>query len=35
MVDTTLTVHSLHTHDVVLSDHRPVTVTLGSGVDLD
>jgi len=35
LADTTLTVHSHQTHDVVLSDHRPVTVTLRSGVDLD
>ena len=32
LADTTLTVHLHQTHDVELSDHRPVTAFLGSGV---
>ena len=35
LADTTLTVLSQQTHDVVMSDHRPVSAVLGSGVDLD
>ena len=35
MVDTTLTVHRQETHDVILSDHRPVTAWVSSGVDLN
>ncbi|HAT48508.1 MAG TPA: hypothetical protein DCS71_06200, partial [Flavobacteriales bacterium] len=35
MVDTTLTVHRQETHDVLLSDHRPVTAWVSSGVDLN
>jgi len=35
LVDSTFSIHGHRTHDVVLSDHRPVTVTVGSGVDLD
>ena len=35
LADTTLTVHVHQTHDVTLSDHRPVTAVLGSGVQGD
>ena len=35
LVDSTFSIHAHHTHDVVLSDHRPVTVAVGSSVDLD